>query len=145
MHTCLRKNYKFSLFINNFNWFLLLNFNYSQGFVLPDKANPIIAYRNNDGAWSSYTFYLKMQTRIPANSQGEIRLTFPQDYGVGSGAGLYRLKDDTLALNDECPVYLQISVQTICPKFYNPNFPLPPPALTLSIPMDTVELPAGSV
>lgn len=115
------------------------------GFVLPDKANPIIAYRNNDGAWGSYTFYLKMETRIPANSKGEIRLTFPNDYGSTSGASLFRLKDDTLSLNDNCPVQVKISVNTFCPQFENPAYPIPPPGLTLYIPMREVELPAGSV
>lgn len=46
------------------------------GVISPDATNPIVMERTNEGATSSYTFYLSLSTRLPA-STGVIVITFP--------------------------------------------------------------------
>lgn len=36
------------------------------GIIKPDAADPIVLERTNDGATSSYTFYMSLSTRLPA-------------------------------------------------------------------------------
>ncbi|KAL4449717.1 hypothetical protein ABPG74_008090 [Tetrahymena malaccensis] len=46
------------------------------GVIYPDNANPVQMERTNDGATSSYTFYMSLSTRLPAN-YGQIKIMFP--------------------------------------------------------------------
>ncbi|EWS71333.1 hypothetical protein TTHERM_000331066 (macronuclear) [Tetrahymena thermophila SB210] len=46
------------------------------GVIYPDNANPVQMERTNDGATSSYSFYMSLSTRLPAN-YGIIKIMFP--------------------------------------------------------------------
>ncbi|KAL4501728.1 hypothetical protein ABPG72_018779 [Tetrahymena utriculariae] len=46
------------------------------GIVNPDKADPIVLERTNEGAISSYTFYINLQNRLPPQ-KGVVKITFP--------------------------------------------------------------------
>ena len=45
------------------------------GYIYPDRANPIVPNRNNQGAIANYTFYMSLQTSIYQSPT--IIITFP--------------------------------------------------------------------
>jgi hypothetical protein len=60
-------------------------------FIYPDRANPIIPYRNNENCYTYYDIYLSVSTRISTN--GRLEITFPQEF---DGTYLRLLKDDIM-------------------------------------------------
>lgn len=121
-------------------WACLVN---GSGNIYPDKPDPVVPFRNNEGAWSSYTFFLKLSTRIPPNSQGEIWIKFPDTFNPapGSDAVIFSKKDNPLNPDDPKSVVITRSIYTYYPAFSL----LGSDPYTLVIKLDSFELSAGSV
>lgn len=74
------------------------------GYIYPDRANPILPYRNNENAWTDYIFYLSFSTRIEKNAEMEI--VFPIEYEASQ---IVLAKNDRMVVNDACPVEIKFS------------------------------------
>ncbi len=149
---CLTNGSKIYLILNKLSIFIFLCLLHNGenhiiwikgGNIYPDKPDPVVPFRNNEGAWSSYTFFLKLSTRIPPNSQGEIWIKFPEIFNPapGSDAVIYSKNDNPLNGDDPKSVVITRSVYSYYPSFSL----LGSDPYTLVIKLDSFELSAGSV
>ncbi|CAD8140771.1 unnamed protein product [Paramecium octaurelia] len=92
-------------------------------FIYPDRANPIVPYRNNEDAYTFYDIFLSVSTRISSN--GRLQITFPQEF---DGTQLRLLQDDVMAatnIDKECYIEYTFSTTTTCIPYVEPAVTIP--------------------